>query len=172
MLQLKVIQSDITELKCDAIVNAANNKLLMGGGVAGIIRRKGGQSIEEEAVAKGPIAVGGAIATKAGRLPCRYVIHAATMAMDFKTNAAIIRQATASALEVAEELKIDSIAFPALGCGVGGFPLQEAAAIMKEVSVEHNQKRSQSSLQEIIFCLYDAQAYNIFRTSLNSGGAS
>ncbi len=158
----KVIQADITQLDCDAIVNAANNRLLMGGGVAGVIRRKGGAIIEDEAVAKGPMAVGGATWTKAGKLPCQYVIHAVTMAMDFKTDSAIIRQATAAALEVAEELKIASIAFPALGCGVGGFPLEEAAQIMKTVSKAHLNSHSSTALRGIIFCLYDKQAYNIY----------
>lgn len=165
----KIIQGDITQLSCDAIVNAANNKLLMGGGVAGVIRRKGGQSIEDEAVAKGPIAVGESVWTKAGKLPCRYVIHAATMAMDFRTDANIIRQATASALQVAEELKIASIAFPALGCGVGGFSLEQAAKIMHEEASQYLKDHPQTSLKEIIFCLYDNQAYNVFK-ELGGGG--
>src|SRR3989338_5638355 len=81
--EIKVIMGDITELRVDAIVNAANNKLVMGGGVAGAIKKKGGRVIEEEAVKKGPIEIGDAVATSAGELAAKYVIHAATMGMDF-----------------------------------------------------------------------------------------
>ena len=100
---LKIIPGDITELACDAIVNAANNQLLMGGGVAGVIRKKGGQEIEDQAVKKGPIEIGGAVATGAGRLKAKYVIHAATMGMDFKTDEHKIRQACANAFQCAEK---------------------------------------------------------------------
>ena len=104
--EIKVIQDDITELSVDAIVNAANNELEMGGGVAGAIKRKGGKTIEDEAVAKGPIEIGGAIATSAGSLKSRYVIHAATMGMDFKTDEVKIRNSCGSALKIAKELKL------------------------------------------------------------------
>ena len=130
--EVKIIHSDITEIAVDAIVNAANNKLLMGGGVAGDIKRKGGPQIETEAVEKGPIDIGGAVATSAGKLKARYVIHAATMGMDHKTDEIKVRNSCASALKVADELKISSIAFPALGCGVGGFPLKASAKIMAQ----------------------------------------
>ncbi len=158
--EIKIIKADITELKIDAIVNAANNQLLMGGGVAGVIRKKGGQEIEAEAVRKGPIKIGEAIWTKAGRLPSKYVIHAATMAMDFKTDEGKIRASCANALKCAEELKVQSIAFPALGCGVGGFPLTGAAKIMTQEILKH--LRGETSLREIIFCLYDHEAFKIF----------
>lgn len=158
--EIKIIKADITELNVDAIVNAANNQLLMGGGVAGVIRKKGGREIEEEALKKGPIKIGEAVWTKAGRLPSKYVIHAATMAMDFKTDEGKIRVSCANALKCADELKVQSIAFPALGCGVGGFPLVGAAKIMTQEILKH--LRGQTSLREIIFCLYDHEAFEVF----------
>jgi O-acetyl-ADP-ribose deacetylase (regulator of RNase III)/ADP-ribose pyrophosphatase YjhB (NUDIX family) len=159
--EIKILKADITELKIDAIVNAANNQLLMGGGVAGVIRKKGGQEIEEEALKKGPIKIGEAVWTKAGRLPSRHVIHAATMGMDFKTDEGKIRASCANALKCADELKVRSIAFPALGCGVGGFPLVGAAKIMTQEILKH--LRGETSLREIIFCLYSEEAYQVFQ---------
>lgn len=160
--EIKITQADITELKVDAIVNAANNKLVMGGGVAGAIKRKGGREIEDEAVKKGPIKIGEAVATKAGRLPAKYVIHAATMGMDFATEEIKIRNSTRSALRVAEELKIKSLAFPALGCGTGGFPMLASAKIMAQEVFRHLREEVYG-LKEIIFCLYDKEAYDIFQ---------
>lgn len=104
----------------------------MGGGVAGAIKRAGGQEIEDEAVSKGPIKIGEAVETTAGKLKARYVIHSPTMELDFKTNEEKIRLAMKAALKKAEELGIKSIAFPALGTGVGGFSKSEAARIMVE----------------------------------------
>jgi O-acetyl-ADP-ribose deacetylase (regulator of RNase III)/ADP-ribose pyrophosphatase YjhB (NUDIX family) len=160
--EIKIIRADITELKVGAIVNAANNKLVMGGGVAGAIKRKGGKIIEDEAVKKGPIKIGEAVATGAGKLPAKYVIHAATMGMDFKTDELKIRNSCSSALKVAEELKIKSLVFPALGCGVGGFPLLASAKIMAQEAFRHLRENS-SRLKEIIFCLYDKEAEGIFQ---------
>jgi O-acetyl-ADP-ribose deacetylase (regulator of RNase III)/ADP-ribose pyrophosphatase YjhB (NUDIX family) len=160
--EIKIVQGDITELKVDAIVNAANNKLVMGGGVAGAIRKKGGKIIEDEAVKKGPIKIGEAIFTSAGNLPCKFVIHAATMGMDFQTDEIKIRDSCCNSLKVAEELKIKSLAFPALGCGVGGFPHLAAAKIMAQEIFRHLRKDG-PRLKEIIFCLYDKEAQAIFQ---------
>ena len=159
--EIKIVQGDITESKVDAIVNAANNKLVMGGGVAGAIKRKGGKIIEDEAVQKGPIKIGEAIFTTAGNLPAKYVIHAATMGMDFKTDEIKIRDSCRNTLKVAEELKVSSLAFCALGCGVGGFPHLASAKIMAQEVFRHL-RETQSELKEIIFCLYDKEAYDIF----------
>lgn len=164
-VEIKVIKGDITELKVDAIVNAANNKLVMGGGVAGAIKRKGGEIIEDEAAKLGPIKIGEAAATGAGNLPCKFVIHAATMGMDFKTDEVKIRNSTRSALKVCEELKIKSVAFPALGCGVGGFPYLAAAKIMAQEVFSHL-REGKTCLKEIIFCLYDREALDIFNTGV------
>lgn len=159
--QIKIIQGDITELKVDAIVNAANNRLVMGGGVAAAIKKKGGKGIEEEAVKKGPIKIGEAIFTAAGNLPAKYVIHTATMGTDFHTDEAKIRDSCKSALKISEELKVTSVAFPALGCGVGGFPHLAAAKIMAQEVFRHL-REEESFLKEVIFCLYNQEAYDIF----------
>lgn len=165
--EIKIIQADITALEVDAIVNAANNKLVMGGGVAGAIKRKGGQVIEDEAVKKGPIKIGESVFTKAGNLPAKYVIHAATMAMDFETDEDKIRNSAKSALRLAKELKLKSIAFPALGCGTGGFPLLAAAKIMSQEAFRHI-REDEPTLKEIIFCLYDKEAFDIFNKGVIS----
>jgi O-acetyl-ADP-ribose deacetylase (regulator of RNase III)/ADP-ribose pyrophosphatase YjhB (NUDIX family) len=165
--EIKIIKGDLTELKSDAIVNAANNKLVMGGGVAGSIKKKGGKAIEDEAVKKGPIEIGGAVFTNGGSLAAKYVIHAATMGMDFKTDEVKIRQSCKNALRIAEELKIKSIAFPALGCGVGGFPLLASAKIMSQEVFRHI-KEDGSQLKEVIFCLYDQEAFDIFNKGIIS----
>ncbi len=161
---LKLYKGDITELAVDALVNAANNRLWMGGGVAGAIKRKGGKEIEEEAVKKGPIPIGEAEVTGAGKLKAKYIIHAATMGMDFQTDENKIRDATRNALLRAGEMKLHSVAFPALGAGVGGFPLEEVARIM----IEEVQKycRQPSSLKEVVFVLYDGAAYRVFEKEL------
>lgn len=159
--EIKIIMGDITGLSADAIVNAANNKLVMGGGVAGAIKKKGGKIIEEEAIRKGPVKTGEAIYTSAGKLGAKYIIHAATMGMDFKTDEAKIRGSCRSALRLAGELKISSIAFPALGCGVGGFPLLASAKIMAQEVLKYL-REDNSSLKEITFCLYDKEALRVF----------
>jgi len=159
--EIKIMLANIAELKADAIVNAANNKLVMGGGVAGAIKKKGGKVIEEEALKKGPIEIGEAVQTGAGNLAAKYVIHAATMGMDFTTDEIKIRNSCKSSLNLAEKLKISSIAFPALGCGTGGFPLLACAKIMAQEALRHL-RQNESELKEIIFCLNDKETFNIF----------
>ena len=127
MVKIEIIEGDITTVSADALVNAANNHLWMGAGVAGAIKKAGGREIEEEAVKKGPIPVGEVVVTGAGRLPVKYIIHAAVMGQDLQTGAEIIEQATRNSLRKADELGLKSIAFPALGTGVGGFSLEECA---------------------------------------------
>jgi len=160
--EIKVVLGDITELRVDAIVNAANNKLVMGGGVAGAIKRKGGKVIEDEAVKKGPIAIGEAVATGAGKLAAKYIIHAATMGLNFKTDEIMIRNACRNSLRLAAELKINSIVFPALGCGTGGFPFLASAKIMAQEVLKHLRAEG-ASLKEIIFCLYNQEAVTVFK---------
>jgi len=125
-----VVGGDITRLEVDAVVNAANTQLWMGGGVAGAIKRAGGDEIEREATARGPIRIGEAVATTGGRLPARHVIHAATMGPDLLTSAEAIRSATAASLRLAQAMGLASVALPLLGTGVGGFALDEAAGLM------------------------------------------
>lgn len=163
---INIIRGDITEVKADAIVNAANNHLWMGGGVAGAIKRKGGKIIEEEAVRQGPIPIGEAVVTSAGKLNARYVIHAAGMGTDLKTDENKIRDATLNSLRRAGELKIESIAFPSIGTGVGGFPMDRAADIMLRTTIDHLKEKT--SLTRVTFVLYGDNAYKIFENVLSS----
>ncbi len=162
--RLRLVQGDLTALAVDAVVNAANDHLWMGGGVAGAIKRRGGVEIEQEAMRLGPLPVGEAVAAGAGRLPCRYVIHAVTMGQDLVTSERAIRAATRSALRVAETLGVRSVAFPALGTGVGGFPLDLAAAAMLEETAAH--VRAGSSLTDVAFALFDERALAAFASAL------
>ncbi|MFB0526545.1 MAG: macro domain-containing protein, partial [bacterium] len=157
---------DITTLKVDAIVNAANNRFWMGGGVAGAIKRKGGSVIEKEAVAQGPKPVGEAVATGAGNLRAKYVIHAAVMEQDLVTSAEIIGKATLNTLKKAEELGVSSLAFPAFGTGVGRFPLKDCARIMLREVFDFLGKGKDIKLKSIIFALYDKPAFEAFQEEL------
>ena len=130
--EIEFIKADITELKVEAIVNAANNMMLMGGGVAGAIKRKGGKEIEDEAKALAPVEVGSSLITSGGKLPARYVIHTATMGMDFQTDYSIVRQCTRSVLKLCREKGISEVAFPALGAGVGGLDVALVSKIMAQ----------------------------------------
>ncbi len=158
-------RGDITDWEVDAIVNAANSHLWMGAGVAGAIKKKGGIIIEEEAVQQGPIEVGEAVVTTAGNLAATYVIHAAAMGQDLKTDAEKIARATLSSLKRADDLKISSIAFPALGTGVGGFPPGQAAEVMLGALLGHL-KAGTTTLQKIAFVLYQDEAVKAFTDTL------
>jgi O-acetyl-ADP-ribose deacetylase (regulator of RNase III) len=157
-LELSVVDGDITVLEVDAVANAANDALWMGAGVAGAIKRAGGEEIEREAVARGPIEVGEAVATTAGRLPARWVIHGAVMGQDLRTDAALVRRTTESCLRVADELGALSLALPAFGTGVGGFPLDECARIMVEAVRAHEP----SSLRQVVFAVFGEEAKRAF----------
>jgi O-acetyl-ADP-ribose deacetylase (regulator of RNase III) len=161
--ELSVLEGDITALDVDAIVNAANNQLWMGSGVAGAIKRAGGEEIEREAVAGGPIAVGDAVVTSAGRLKARYVIHGAVMGQDLRTDAELIRRTTLRCLELADGLGITSLALPALGTGVGGFPLDECARIMVTVA----RGFEAHSLERVVFAVFGSQAEQAFKAAVN-----
>lgn len=164
MAKITLHRGDITREETEAIVNAANSSLWMGGGVAGAIKRAGGREIEEEAVKKGPIPVGEAVVTGTGRLSCKYVIHAAVMGPDLLTDEEKIRAATKNSLLRAEELGLKSIAFPALGTGVGRFPYAKAAEVMVQEVREH--LGGGSGLEEVIFVLYGEEAYQAFEKAV------
>jgi len=159
-LVLEVVEGDITQADTDAIVNAANNHLWMGAGVAGAIRRAGGPDVEREAVAKGPIPVGSAVETSAGNLPHRYVIHGAVMGQDLETDRFLIAQTTQSCLELADRLGLESVALPAFGTGVGGFPLDECAGIMVEEVVRF--AAHAKSLRRVALVLFGDAAFRAF----------
>jgi O-acetyl-ADP-ribose deacetylase (regulator of RNase III) len=161
-MELEVVEGNIAVLEVDAIANAANNHLWMGAGVAGAIKGAGGDEIEREAVAKGPIEVGDAIATGAGSLPAEHVIHGAVMGQDLRTDADLVRRTTRRTLEVAEELGARSLALPAFGTGVGGFPLAECASIMVDVARAHEPR----SLERVVFAVYGGEAEDAFRSAL------
>ena len=157
-------QGDITDSEVEAIVNAANNHLWMGAGVAGAIKRKGGKSIEDEAMEKGPIQVGRAVITGAGKLKAKYVIHAAVMGQDLLTNEELIIMATRSSLEQAEKSRLKSIDFPALGTGVGGFPIDKCAELM--IAEAMSFLKSSTHLKKVGFVLFDEASYRIFVKTL------
>jgi O-acetyl-ADP-ribose deacetylase (regulator of RNase III) len=162
-MELEVVEGNIAELEVDAIANAANNHLWMGAGVAGAIKGAGGQEIEREAVAKGPIEIGDAVATGAGRLPAGHVIHGAVMGQDLRTDAATIARTTTRVLEVADELGARSVALPAFGTGVGGFPLEECASLM----VGAVRAYEPSGLERVLFAVYGDEAEQAFRAALS-----
>jgi O-acetyl-ADP-ribose deacetylase (regulator of RNase III) len=161
-VQLEVVDGDITRLEVDAIANAANDRLWMGAGVAGAIKRAGGEEIEREAVARGPIPVGDAVATTAGRLPARWVIHGAVMGQDLRTDADKVGRTTASCLRVADELGARSLALPAFGTGVGGFPLDECARIMVAAARAHEPR----TLERVVFAVFGNEAREAFERAL------
>jgi O-acetyl-ADP-ribose deacetylase len=163
-MQLEVVDGDITALEVDAIANAANNALWMGAGVAGAIKRAGGEEIEREAVAKGPIAVGDAVATAAGRLNAQWVVHGAVMGQDLQTNADLVRRTTRRCLEVADELGCESLALPAFGTGVGGFPLDECARIMVDAASDYET----SALKRVVFAVFGSDAKAAFDEALRA----
>ena len=161
-MELSVVEGDITALDTDAIANAANNHLWMGAGVAGAIKRAGGEEIEREAVALGPIEIGDAVATGAGRLHAKYVIHGAVMGQDLKTNEDLVARTTRRCLEVADELGARSLALPAFGTGVGGLPLEQCAATMV-AEVRGHQPRT---LELVVFAVFGVAAERAYRSAL------
>jgi len=163
-LTIEVTQGDITACRVEAIVNAANNKFWMGTGVAGAIKAVGGEIIEQEAIKKGPVMPGEAIFTGAGRLPMKYVIHAAVMGQSLKTDKDIIRRATVASLVLADKLDVKAVAFPAFGTGVGGFPMTACANIM--TSTVHGYSSLAKSVCRVQFCLFDSIARKLFENAL------
>jgi O-acetyl-ADP-ribose deacetylase (regulator of RNase III) len=159
--ELEVLQADVTQLEVDAIANAANTQLQHGGGVAGAIVRAGGPIVQRESDEHAPIGLGEAVATSAGDMPARFVIHAATMELGGPTSAEIIEEATRSTLAKAEELGCRSLALVAFGTGVGGFPLDEAARIMVRAAREH-----EGDLERIVFAVHGSEAAEAFETAV------
>ncbi|MBD3293301.1 MAG: Appr-1-p processing protein [Armatimonadia bacterium] len=159
-LTVEVIEGDITQADTDAIANAANNHLCMGSGVAGAIKRMGGDVIEREAVDRGPIEVGSAVETTAGDLRYDYVIHGAVMGQDLKTSADLIARTTTACLELADDLRVSSLALPAFGTGVGGFSLEECARIM--IGAIDDFARQPRNLDRIVLALFGQEAFAAF----------
>jgi O-acetyl-ADP-ribose deacetylase len=158
--RIEIQQGDLTEMDTDAIVNAANNDLQLGGGVAGAIRRKGGPKIQAECNEIGTIPIGGAAITSGGDLKARHVIHAASMELGGRTSAQSLRSSVAHSLRIATQNRLKTIAFPAVGTGIAGFPLRECAEIMLSEAAKH--LAAPTSVEKIDFVLFDAEALKIF----------
>ena len=165
--KLILVQGDLTELQVDAIVNAANAQLILGGGVAGAIRTKGGPSIQEECNRIGGSAVGQAVITGGGSLKAPYVIHAVGPRYGEDSADEKLRQATLNSLRRATEKGLRSIAFPAVSTGIFGFPKDRCAQIMLTTALDFL-KTEQSTLLEVRFCLWSADDFKIFQDTLQS----
>jgi O-acetyl-ADP-ribose deacetylase (regulator of RNase III) len=161
-MEFEVVDGDIAALAVDAVANAANDHLWMGAGVAGALKRAGGDEIEREAVAKGPIPVGDAVATGAGKLPAKWVIHGAVMGQNLRTSAQLVERTTRSVLRLADELGAESLALPALGTGVGGFPLEECARLMVGAARAHEPR----TLRRVVYAVFGEEARRAFEGAL------
>ncbi|MHA1274667.1 MAG: macro domain-containing protein [Promethearchaeota archaeon] len=161
---IKLVKGDITEMETDAIVNAANAQLILGGGVAGAIRRKGGPSIQEECNKIGGTYVGGAVITGAGNLKAKHVIHAVGPRMGEGNEDEKLKNATLNSLKLMDEHGLKTIAFPAISTGIFGFPMDRCAKIMISTVKEYLQGDTQ--IEEVIFCLYSDDAYEVFEKEL------
>ena len=167
---IELVQGDITELATDAIVNAANTQLQLGGGVAGAIRRKGGPAIQADCDRHGPIRVGEAAITTAGELKARHVIHAVgpRTGVD-RPEDDLLAGATRHSLRLADENGLKSVAFPAVSTGVFGYPIERCATVMLQAAIEY--LRGRTGLERIVFCLYTASDYAVFEAELSKHGA-
>jgi O-acetyl-ADP-ribose deacetylase len=162
--RIELWNGDICELEVDAIVNAANLSLWMSTGVGGAIKRAGGDSIEFAAVRQAPVELGSAVVTPAGNLAARAVIHAVSLDRDRRTSGAIIDAAVRSAMARAREIKATSIAFPALGTGVGGYPLDDAALVT--VRAVREELPNSPTIQHVIFAMRGAAPYEAFEAAM------
>jgi len=161
---LELLDGDLTEMDTDAIVNAANAQLILGGGVAGAIRRKGGPKIQEECNKTGGTFVGGALITTGGNLKARHVIHAVGPRMGEGSEDQKLKNATLNSLKVADENNLKSISFPAISTGIFGFPIGRCAEIMLKTTIEYLQ--GQTGLERVVFCLFGRSNYEVFANQL------
>jgi O-acetyl-ADP-ribose deacetylase (regulator of RNase III) len=164
--KIHVVQGDLTDQAVDAIVNAANSRLQLGAGVAGAIRRRGGVSIQAECDRVGPIPLGEAAITGAGQLKARHVIHAASMRLGEATSEENLRLSTRNSLLRAKEKGLRSVAFPAVGTGIAGFPMRRCAEVMLQEAAAH--LAGETSVEDVRFVLYDSGAYQTFREVFES----
>jgi O-acetyl-ADP-ribose deacetylase (regulator of RNase III) len=164
--KVKISQGDITECAVDAIVNAANNDLILGAGVAGAISSKGGPEIQKECDRIGSIPLGEAAVTTGGKLKAKFVIHAASMRLGARTTEENLRDATRNSFERASERKLESIAFPAIGTGIAGFPLDRCARVMLEKVRDHLAR--ETSIELVEFVLFDRAALDTFRRTFDA----
>lgn len=158
---VELVQGDITDLEVDAIVNAANSQLVLGAGVAGAIKRKGGPKIQAECNNLGPIDVGFAVLTTGGNLPAKHVIHAVGPTDDMLEKDALLESAVKNSLELAKKYKLESIALPAISTGIFGFPMIPASQIILKTCIKVA-KEDPSTLKSIIICLFDDKSRLVF----------
>jgi len=163
--KIKLIQGDITELNTDVIVNAANAQLILGGGVAGAIRRKGGSLIQEECNKIGGVFVGGAVITTGGNLKAKRVIHAVGPRMGEGNEDEKLKNATLNSLKLMDELELKTIAFPAISTGIFGYPIEKCAKMMISTAKEYLSGGTQ--IDEVVFCLYSKPDFEVFKKELN-----
>ncbi|MHC4338283.1 MAG: macro domain-containing protein [Planctomycetota bacterium] len=161
---LELVEGDITEMQTQAIVNAANAQLIMGGGVAGAIKRKGGPRIQEECNKIGGTFVGGAVITTAGKLKTKHVIHAAGPRMGEGNEDEKLKNAALNSLKLADENNLKSISFPAISAGIFGFPIQRCAEIMLKTTIDY--LKGETGLERVVFCLFGQGAYRVFENQL------
>jgi O-acetyl-ADP-ribose deacetylase (regulator of RNase III) len=161
---LELVEGDIAEMQTDAIVNAANAELVMGGGVAGAIRRKGGPMIQQECNETGGTFVGGAVITTGGDLKARHVIHAVGPRMGEGNEDEKLENATLNSLTLADENSLRSVSFPAISTGIFGFPIQRCAEIMLGTTIDYLKR--QTGLERVVFCLFGQADYQIFENQL------
>jgi O-acetyl-ADP-ribose deacetylase (regulator of RNase III) len=161
---LELVDGDITEMDTDAIVNAANAQLVLGGGVAGAIRRKGGPEIQAECNKIGGTFVGGAVITTAGNLKAKHVIHAVGPRMGEGDEDRKLKNATLNSLKLADENDLSSISFPAISAGIFGFPIERCAEIMLETTIRY--LNGQTGLERVVFCLFGRDSYEVFAKRL------
>ncbi len=164
--KIELKQGDLTEMEVDAVVNAANNDLILGGGVAGAIRRKGGEEIQEECNSIGTIPVGQAAATTAGKLKAKFVIHAASMSLGGWTTKEGLISSVRNTFRVALEKKVATIAFPAIGTGIAAFPIDRCAQIMIDETLAH--LKGKTTIQKAYFVLYDPKTFAAFKEYYDS----
>ncbi|KPJ66244.1 MAG: hypothetical protein AMJ43_08620 [Coxiella sp. DG_40] len=161
---LELIEGDITEMQTEAIVNAANARLILGGGVAGAIKRKGGPKIQEECNKIGGTFVGGAVRTTGGNLKAKFVIHAVGPRMGEGNEDEKLKNATLNSLKLANEENIKSISFPAISTGVFGFPIQRCAEITLRTVIDY--LKGPTGLEKVVFCLFGKDNYEVFANQL------
>ena len=161
---LELVEGDITEMQTDAIVNAANAHLTLGGGVAGAIRRKGGPEIQKQCNKIGGTFVGGAVITTGGNLKARHVIHSVGPRMGEGDEDQKLKNATLNSLKLADQNNLKSIAFPAISSGIFGFPIQRCAEIMLKTTMDY--LKGQTGLEKVAFCLFGQDSYEVFENQL------
>ena len=164
--RIVIIAGDLVEQEVEAIVNAANNELLLGGGVAGAIRRRGGPAVQRECDAHGPVKIGEAAITGGGELPARYIIHAASMQLGGHTTNESLRSSMDHALRLAREHGVSTLAVPAVGTGIAGFPMDECARVMRECVDRAVAEGWQP--EEIRFVMFGESARSAFEESFNT----